>query len=97
MIEQIVEYNKKFVENKGYEPYLTSKYPNKKLAVLTCMDTRLTELLPAALGLKNGDAKIIKNAGGVITHPYGSVRKRNKEKERSSQQGGAVRSFMEEE
>ena len=23
MIEQIVEYNKKFVENKGYEPYLT--------------------------------------------------------------------------
>lgn len=73
MIEQIVEYNKKFVENKGYEPYLTSKYPNKKLAVLTCMDTRLTELLPAALGLKNGDAKIIKNAGGVITHPYGSV------------------------
>lgn len=67
MIEQIVEYNKKFVENKGYEPYLTSKYPNKKLAVLTCMDTRLTELLPAALGLKNGDAKIIKNAGGVIT------------------------------
>ena len=73
MIEQIVEYNKKFVENKGYEPYLTSKYPNKKLAVLTCLDTRLTELLPAALGLKNGDAKIIKNAGGVITHPYGSV------------------------
>ena len=41
MIEQIVEYNKKFVENKGYEPYLTSKYPNKKLAVLTCMDTRM--------------------------------------------------------
>ena len=73
MIDQIMEYNKKFVENKGYEPYLTSKYPNKKLAVLTCMDTRLTELLPAALGLKNGDAKIIKNAGGVITHPYGSV------------------------
>ena len=70
MIELILVYNKKFVENKGYEPYLTSKYPNKKLAVLTCMDTRLTELLPAALGLKNGDAKIIKNAGGVITHPY---------------------------
>ena len=37
------------------------------------MDTRLLELLPAALGIKNGDAKIIKNAGGVIVHPYGSV------------------------
>jgi carbonic anhydrase len=33
----------------------------------------LTQLLPAALGLKNGDAKIIKNAGGVISHPFGSV------------------------
>ncbi len=72
-MESIIEYNKKFVENKEYEAYLTSKYPDKKLAILTCMDTRLTELLPAALGIKNGDAKIIKNAGGVITHPYGSV------------------------
>ena len=45
----------------------------KKIAILTCMDTRLTSLLPAALGLKNGDVKMIKNAGGVITHPYGSV------------------------
>ena len=73
MIEQIVAYNKKFVEEKGYEPYLTSKYPDKKLVILTCMDTRLIELLPAALGIRNGDAKVIKNAGGVITHPYGSV------------------------
>lgn len=73
MMEEIMVYNRKFVDEKRYEPYRTSKYPEKKLAVLTCMDTRLTELLPAALGLKNGDAKIIKNAGGVITHPYGSV------------------------
>ena len=35
MIDQIMEYNKKFVENKGYEPFLTSKYPDKKLAILT--------------------------------------------------------------
>ena len=57
MIDQIIAFNKTFVEQKGYEKYLTSKYPDKKLAVLSCMDTRLTELLPAALGLKNGDAK----------------------------------------
>lgn len=73
MIDEIMEFNRKFVEEKGYTPYLTSKYPDKKLAILTCMDTRLTELLPAALGIKNGDAKLIKNAGGVTTHPYGSV------------------------
>lgn len=37
-----------------------------KLAIVSCMDTRLTELLPRALGLKNGDAKIIKVAGGTL-------------------------------
>lgn len=73
MIEEILAYNKKFVEDKKYEPFITSKFPDKKIAIVTCMDTRLTELLPAALGLKNGDAKIIKNAGGMIIHPFGSV------------------------
>lgn len=73
MIEDILEYNKAFVAEKKYESYVTSKYPDKKLAILSCMDTRLTELLPAALGLKNGDVKIIKNAGGVISNPFGSV------------------------
>ena len=73
MINEILAYNKKFVEEKKYEQYATSKYPNKKIAILTCMDTRLMELLPAALGIKNGDVKIIKNAGGVVADPFGSV------------------------
>ena len=73
MIDQIIEYNKEFVARKGYEQYVTDKYPDKKLAVLSCMDTRLTELLPAALGLKNGDAKIIKNAGGLVISPFDSA------------------------
>ena len=66
MIDDILAFNKQFVAEKDYEAYVTDKYPAKKLAVLTCMDTRLTELLPKALGLRNGDAKIIKNAGGLI-------------------------------
>ena len=73
MLQDILEYNKKFVEEKKYEQYAADKYPSKKLAILTCMDTRLVELLPAALGIKNGDAKIIKNAGGVVSNPFGSV------------------------
>ena len=73
MIDQIIDYNKSFVAQKGYEKYITDKYPNKRLAVLSCMDTRLTELLPAALGLKNGDAKIIKNAGGLVISPFDSA------------------------
>ena len=73
MIDEIIEFNKTFVASKGYEQYVTDKYPSKKLAVLSCMDTRLTELLPAALGLKNGDAKIIKNAGGLVIAPFDSA------------------------
>ena len=66
MIDEILTYNAHFVAEKAYEPYVTDKYPAKGVAVLTCMDTRLTELLPKALGLRNGDAKIIKNAGGLV-------------------------------
>lgn len=72
-IDEILEFNENFVNTKQYEAYASTKYPNKKIAVLSCMDTRLTELLPAALNFKNGDIKIIKNAGAVISHPFGSV------------------------
>ncbi len=73
MIDSVLEFNKQFVEQQGYLPYQTDKYPDKRLAVLACMDTRLTHLLPAALGLRNGDAKIIKNAGALILDPYDSA------------------------
>lgn len=73
MIREILEYNRSFVANKEYEQFLTSKYPDKRIAIVTCMDTRLTALLPAALGLKNGDVKIIKNAGATITNPFDST------------------------
>lgn len=72
-IDQVLAFNREFVERKGYEPHLTDKYPAKKLAVLSCMDTRLSVLLQEALGLKNGDAKIIKNAGAVIPSPWDSA------------------------
>lgn len=73
MIDDILKYNKEFVKNKDYEPYLTTKYPDKKIAIVSCMDTRLTKLLLAALGLKNGDVKLIKNAGGVVSSPFDST------------------------
>lgn len=73
MIDEILKFNRQFVAEKGYERFITSKYPDKRIAIVTCMDTRLVELLPAALGLKNGDVKIIKNAGGTITNPFDST------------------------
>ena len=72
-LTEILSYNQSFVEKGGYAEFLTNKYPERKLAILSCMDTRMLELLPAALGLKNGDVKMIKNAGAMITHPWGSV------------------------
>ncbi len=48
MIDQIIAFNKTFVAQKGYEKYLTDKYPDKKLAVLSCMDTpRLPSARPS--------------------------------------------------
>lgn len=73
MINEILKYNREFVESEGYRKFETSKYPDKKIAIVTCMDTRLVELLPAALGIKNGDVKMIKNAGGTITNPFDST------------------------
>ncbi|MFJ5964498.1 beta-class carbonic anhydrase [Bacillus sp. NPDC093026] len=72
-LEQIFQHNREFVSEKHYEPYKVGKFPEKKLVILTCMDTRLLELLPQAMGLRNGDAKIIKNAGAIVSHPFGSV------------------------
>ncbi|MED4125694.1 carbonic anhydrase [Halalkalibacterium halodurans] len=73
LLGSILTYNQSFVEKKAYKPFQTSKFPDQKMVVLTCMDTRLSQLLPHAMNIKNGDAKIIKNAGAVITHPYGSI------------------------
>lgn len=73
VLADIVAHNARFVEERAWERFRTDKYPDKKLAIVSCMDTRLTELLPAALGLKNGDAKIIKVAGAEVANPFGSV------------------------
>ena len=39
--------------------------PARKLAVVTCMDARMN--MYALLGLTEGDAHVIRNAGGVVT------------------------------
>lgn len=72
-VSKLLQYNDVFVLNEMYLKYSTSKYPDRKIAILSCMDTRMLELLPAALGIKNGDVKMIKNAGGIVSHPYGSA------------------------
>ena len=47
------------------EPIHLAVSPSRKLAIVTCMDSRIDVF--AALGLGDGEAHILRNAGGVIT------------------------------
>ena len=67
-IDDILAFNKKFVEEESYKRYETDKYPDKKLAIVSCMDTRLVELLEPALGIRRGEVKMIKTAGPTAAH-----------------------------
>ena len=75
VLDQILTHNQRFVKDKKYEPFQTEKFPKKKLVIVSCMDTRLLELLPKAMNIRNGDAKMIKTAGALIDHPFGGVMK----------------------
>lgn len=73
-LSQILKHNQSFVQNGEYKKLKTdTKFPAKEMIIVSCMDTRLTELLPKAMNVANGDAKIIKVAGAVISHPFGAV------------------------
>jgi len=73
ILSDILEHNAGFVERREYEPFRTDQFPDKRLVILSCMDTRLVELLPHAMNFRNGDVKMIKNAGAIVSHPFGSV------------------------
>jgi carbonic anhydrase len=63
------EYARALAENARYAAQFDQSAlpasPGRKLAVLACMDARLT--VEDALGLRTGDAHIIRNAGGLAT------------------------------
>jgi carbonic anhydrase len=62
VIDEILASNEIYARTHELRP-LTPR-PQRKIAVLTCMDTRLSI---RTLGLKTGDAHIIRNAGGIVT------------------------------
>ena len=72
-VAEVLASNRAFVTDGRWADHAAPGMPGKRLAVVTCMDTRLTRLLPAALGLRDGDAKIIKVAGATIVEPYGEA------------------------
>ena len=62
VIDEILAANEIYARTHELRP-LTPR-PQRKLAILTCMDTRLSI---RTMGLKTGDAHIIRNAGGIVT------------------------------
>jgi carbonic anhydrase len=63
MIDAVLEANRHFAETFSGKDLPTK--PAKGLAVIACMDYRIP--IAEALGLENGDAVVIRNAGGIIT------------------------------
>ena len=62
-IDTLLENNRAFAA--GLTEQHLSVEPQRHLAIVTCMDSRLDVF--AALGLGNGEAHVLRNAGGVIT------------------------------
>ncbi|MEE9220832.1 MAG: carbonic anhydrase, partial [candidate division NC10 bacterium] len=64
LLEDCMRANQEVAGTFGERPQL-DKHPAKQLVVLTCMDCRI--YVKEILGLKVGDAHILRNAGGIVT------------------------------
>jgi carbonic anhydrase len=71
LLDKILSTNLDFVRPGAFPPL--PKNPKEQFAIFTCMDTRLVDFLEPAMGIKRGDAKVIKNAGNTLVDPNGGV------------------------
>src|SRR5262245_43376511 len=62
-IDDVLKANRKFANN--FDLAELPMPPARKLAIVACMDARM--FLSKVLGLKAGDAHLIRNAGGIVT------------------------------
>ncbi len=62
-IDEVLEANRQFAAT--YSSHDLPSQPARHLAVIACMDYRIPVF--EAFGLENGDAVVIRNAGGIIT------------------------------
>jgi len=62
-IDELVEHNRRIAD--GTTTRHVRRVPARAISIITCMDARID--LHAALGLAEGDAHILRNAGGVVT------------------------------
>lgn len=71
IVDKMLQANKAFLTNFNAVPI--AKYPEWHTAVVSCMDTRLVNLLEASTGIKRGDVKMIRTAGNVISSDFNEV------------------------
>jgi carbonic anhydrase len=62
-IDELLDNNRAYAD--ALVPAHLDVAPQRRLAIVTCMDSRLDVF--AALGLGSGEAHVLRNAGGVIT------------------------------
>src|SRR3954466_15543325 len=63
IIDKAIDANRAYARN--YDPTM-GKRPHPKIAVVTCMDPRLSDL-PAILGLPHADIDVIRTGGPAVT------------------------------
>lgn len=77
LVDDILKANEAFCKNPPVdytqEDHKKSKLPQKQLAIITCMDTRLVNFLEPALGILRGEAKVIKTAGNGVTGVFDGI------------------------
>lgn len=73
LLDEVLQANKVYLEKLQDHTIVWNKYPQRQLAIVSCMDTRLVELLPSALGVQRGEVKIISTAGNTITDKFDDV------------------------
>jgi carbonic anhydrase len=61
--DELLQNNEAYAD--GFDKGALPLPPAKRIAVVACMDARLNPY--GALGLEEGDAHVIRNAGGVVT------------------------------
>ncbi|KZV92522.1 carbonic anhydrase [Exidia glandulosa HHB12029] len=71
MAQHLDDANRKHVENFGDKGKLVLSPPSKKLIVVTCMDARIDT--SSAFGLNEGEAHVIRNAGGRVQDSLRSI------------------------
>ncbi|MDY3808631.1 hypothetical protein [Desulfovibrio porci] len=77
LLQNILVHNQRVSEKEGPVRHLAAasleKTPRKRCAIFTCMDARLVEMVEPALGIRRGDAVVLRNAGNIIGTPQGTM------------------------